>query len=410
VTSLKKLGDVLLGIETGKSFQTSEQIARDDELGVLKVSAISWSEFRSNEAKAVTQHEPAEHHRVHARDLIISRANTRELVGAVAYADRDYPLRLLSDKTLRLVVDTDVADKEYLMFAIRSRPAREFIESNATGTSDSMRNISQETIRAIPIPLPAVEEQRRIAARLKAQLLPADAALRVAELQLKDLDALWRSLYREAFAAIVPVAVPPTMDSAPAAWNWLPLQDLARLESGHTPSRLRPDWWGGDVSWISLTEIRRLDGCWTGETELRTNDDGIANSAARILPAGTVCFSRTASVGFVTIMANPMATSQDFANWVCGPELDPEFLMHALIRSRAKLRALATGATHKTIYMPTLQAFQICVPKISVQKRIVARLDSQMKMWKEMRSRSSQRTADMRLLPKRLLADAFEGL
>jgi hypothetical protein len=77
---------------------------------------------------------------------------------------------------------------------------------------------------------------------------------------------------------------------------------------------------------------------------------------------GTVCFSRTASVGFVTIMANPMATSQDFANWVCGDELDPEYLMHALIRSRVELRALATGATHKTIYMPLLKPFTCACP------------------------------------------------
>ncbi len=77
----------------------------------------------------------------------------------------------------------------------------------------------------------------------------------------------------------------------------------------------------------------------------------------------TVCLSRTASVGFGTILgAAPMATSQDFANWVCWEELDPEFLKHALIRSRAEPRELATGATHKTIYMPPLELFHICAP------------------------------------------------
>ena len=54
-------------------------------------------------------------------------------------------------------------------------------------------------------------------------------------------------------------------------------------------------------------------------------------------PRGTVCLSRTASVGFVAIMAKPMATSQDFANWVCGEDVDPDYLMYALICSRSKL-------------------------------------------------------------------------
>jgi type I restriction enzyme S subunit len=106
-----------------------------------------------------------------------------------------------------------------------------------------------------------------------------------------------------------PIAIPPDLPPPPIGWRWYKLTDIARLESGHTPSRLRPDWWGGDVSWISLTEVRALDSTWVESTQLRTNEHGIANSAARILPRGTVCFSRTASVGFVTIMAAPMATS-----------------------------------------------------------------------------------------------------
>jgi type I restriction enzyme S subunit len=158
------------------------------------------------------------------------------------------------------------------------------------------------------------------------------------------------------------VAIPPGLPESPRGWRWHKLNEIARLESGHTPSRLRPEWWGGDVSWISLTEIRALDGKWTESTNLRTNSEGIANSAARILPRGTVCFSRTASVGFVTIMGQPMATSQDFANWVCGEELDPEYLMYALIFSRKELLKLASGATHKTIYMPTLKNFHLCEP------------------------------------------------
>src|SRR5262245_11827570 len=100
------LGDVLNDIQTGKSFQTSEILARPDELGVLKVSAVSWSKFRAEEAKALNgDYTPAESHRVKQRDLLISRANTRELVGAVVLVERDYPFRLLSDKTLRLIVN-----------------------------------------------------------------------------------------------------------------------------------------------------------------------------------------------------------------------------------------------------------------------------------------------------------------
>lgn len=193
------LGDVLLDIESGKSFQTTETIARSDELGVLKVSAVTWSAFKPEEAKAVVDYSPDERHRVMDGDLLISRANTRELVGAVVLVEKAYPLRLLSDKTLHLIVDEERAYKPYLLYALRSAIAREHIEHFATGTSDSMRNISQSVITSIPIILPSIEEQRRIAARLKAQLAAVEDARQAARAQLTEIERLPSRLLAQAF-------------------------------------------------------------------------------------------------------------------------------------------------------------------------------------------------------------------
>ena len=404
------LGDVLLDIQAGRSFQTAEVLARPDELGVLKVSAVTWSDFQPDEAKALNgKYVPDVNHRVRKGDLLISRANTKEFVGAVVLVDRDYPFRLLSDKTLRLVIDEKRAVKQYLLFALRAPRARRHIEHYATGTSDSMRNIAQGVITSVPLDLPSVPVQHRTAARLRAELTEVQTAQQAALTQCTESEALLSSIYRDAFANVVPVAVPPIVDDPPPGWQWRKLTEVARLESGHTPSRSRPDWWGGDVSWISLTEIRALDGQWVENTQLRTNAAGIVNSAARILPRGTVCYSRTASVGFVAIMAEPMATSQDFANWVCGDELDPEFLMHALIRARKELRELATGATHKTIYMPTLESFHVCAPDIDAQRRIIRGLKQRLGEASALRAALDAQQRELARLPQRLLAQAFEN-
>ena len=193
------LGDVLLGIEAGKSFQTSEVLARDHEMGVLKVSAVTWSAFRPDQAKVVTGYAPDERHRVRSGDLLISRANTRELVGAVVLVDKDYPQRILSDKTLRLVVDSQKADKSFLLYALRSATARAHIEEFATGSSDSMRNIGQSVITSIPIVLPSLEEQQRIAARLKSQLAAVEEARQAAQAQLDEIKRLPGRLLAQAF-------------------------------------------------------------------------------------------------------------------------------------------------------------------------------------------------------------------
>lgn len=194
------LGHVLNGIQTGKSFQTAEILAGSDELGVLKVSAVSWSQFRPDQAKALKAvYTPAESHKVKQGDLLISRANTRELVGAAVLVEKDYPMRLLSDKTLRLVVDESRAIKEYLLFALRTKLARDHIELCATGTSDSMRNISQDVIAAIPLHLPSLDEQRRIVQHLKSQLAEADAIRQAATAQLAAIESLPQKLLAQAF-------------------------------------------------------------------------------------------------------------------------------------------------------------------------------------------------------------------
>jgi type I restriction enzyme, S subunit len=173
------------------------------------------------------------------------------------------------------------------------------------------------------------------------------------------------------------VALSVGMPSRPAhkGWEWVALTDVARLESGHTPSRNHPEYWGGDIPWIGIKDAKRFNGREIPETIENTNELGIENSSSRVLPKGTVCLSRTASVGYVVKMGSEMATSQDFANWVCGDRLDPDFLKYLFIAENAALDRFSSGSVHQTIYYPELKAFTVCIPPLEEQQRIVAILD-----------------------------------
>ena len=141
---------------------------------------------------------------------------------------------------------------------------------------------------------------------------------------------------REATTGVIPglyalsVGMPPRQ--APSGWAWTPLSAVARLESGHTPSRRHPEYWGGDVPWIGIRDATANHGRTIEDTQQHTTRLGIENSSARILPANTVCLSRTASVGYVVVMGRPMATSQDFVNWVCTDAIDYRFLKYILLK------------------------------------------------------------------------------
>ncbi|WP_447986376.1 restriction endonuclease subunit S [Nitrospira sp. Nam74] len=192
-------------------------------------------------------------------------------------------------------------------------------------------------------------------------------------------------------------------------WRWSPLTQLARLESGHTPSRKHPEYWGGSVPWIGIQDAREHHGCKIEDTSQHTNELGIANSSARILPPNTVCLSRTASVGYVVVMARPMATSQDFVNWVCSDELNPDFLKYLFLAEGRQLLRFASGAVHQTIYFPEAKAFHICHPSLGEQLRVVSELDSLRKETQRLESVYQRKVAALDALQQSLLHHAFTG-
>lgn len=171
------------------------------------------------------------------------------------------------------------------------------------------------------------------------------------------------------------------LGQVPEHWAVMPIRKAARLESGHTPSRNHPEYWENcTVPWFSLADvwqIREEGRSVIYETNEKVSELGLANSSARRLPPGTVMLSRTASVGFSAIMGVEMATTQDFANWICGDRLKPEFLLSVFRSMRGEFRRMMMGSTHNTIYMPDIQALRFALPPLPEQAAIAAFLDAE---------------------------------
>ncbi len=169
------------------------------------------------------------------------------------------------------------------------------------------------------------------------------------------------------------------LGEVPAHWRAGKIIMFAKLESGHTPSRQHPEYWEDcSIPWFSLADVWQIrDGNqrYVSETKEQVSELGLANSSARLLPKGTVILSRTASVGFSAIMAIDMATTQDFANWVCSPDLLPEFLQYDLSGMKTEFDRLMMGSTHQTIYMPDIRKLAIAVPPLAEQHAIATFLD-----------------------------------
>lgn len=392
------LGDVLLDIQAGKSFQTAEAPARPDELGVLKVSAVTWSTFAPAEAKALRgEYEPDASHRVRKGDLLISRANTKELVGAVVLVDQDYPFRLLSDKTLRLVVDEERVVKEYLLFALRSPKARQHIEHFATGTSDSMRNIGQGVIASIPIDIPSPPKQRSLAKQLTLAFAEVDVARNAASDQREDISRLSRRVLADVFSGAV---------DAPR----LRLGDFAQTTSGSTPARGVKSYWSpADIRWVKTGEVAFSP---IKQTEEAISAKALKECSLTLLPPDTVLvamYGQGKTRGQSAVLTVPATTNQACFAILPNETWDPQFLFHWLMASYNDLRALSEGrgGNQANLNGGLLNALEIPAPSREQQVAIARRAQDALRDINSLAAANTAQQEELECLRQRLLAQAF---
>ncbi|WP_372364901.1 restriction endonuclease subunit S [Candidatus Uabimicrobium sp. HlEnr_7] len=153
-----KVKHVIIKFEQGWSPQCHSEPAEKEEYGVLKVGCVNNSFFKSYENKALPKNlKPKLRYTLNKGDLLISRANTKELVGSAAVVDNDYKKLILCDKLYRIRF-SKLANSQFVSYYLASSPVRRQIELEATGASHSMQNIGQATIKELRIPLPPLTE------------------------------------------------------------------------------------------------------------------------------------------------------------------------------------------------------------------------------------------------------------
>lgn len=159
---VEKLDEVISSIKAGKSLAGDSKPANKNELGVLKVSAVSYGFFKPQENKKIEKVVDREKLIFPKKgDFLFSRANTRELVGATCIVQDDFEHVFLPDKLWLIDVDSEKVSAYYLHFLMLEPKFKDKLTSQATGTSGSMLNISQKKFVNTIAPIPPIELQQK---------------------------------------------------------------------------------------------------------------------------------------------------------------------------------------------------------------------------------------------------------
>jgi len=290
---------------------------------------------------------------------------------AVLYGDR---LPAVTSNFAARVRAASTVDPRYLVYVLSS-----LYSSGATvrcvKQTTGIQNLDTEAWLQTPAASHSLDVQRQIADFLDDRVARIDQIISARRSQQLTVDEAFAAQRRVAVVGQGPHAKAtglPWAEHSSADRSVRRLSQVALMGTGHTPSRSEPTYWVDcDIPWLTTSDVhrfRRDEVDRLGHTTIQISKLGLANSAAVLHPGGTVALSRTASAGFSIVMDQPMATSQDFVTWTCGPELRADFLLHTLRVMRPFLLGnLATGSTHKTIYFPDLMDLRVLMPSLDAQ-------------------------------------------
>ena len=158
-----RVENLVASCEAGWSGNGTQREKEDGEIAVLKVSAVTKGYFIPGECKVLDDQDTIKKYvSPQAGDLLFSRANTREMVGATAVITQDYPEHILPDKLWKIRF-LDKANVWYMKYVLSSESIRSIFSSVSTGTSGSMFNVSMDKFKSIRVPIPPIEYQQQFA-------------------------------------------------------------------------------------------------------------------------------------------------------------------------------------------------------------------------------------------------------
>lgn len=197
---VKRLKHVTTKMEQGWSPQCDSMAAGDGEWGVMKAGCVNGPVLNENENKRLPDTEkPIPELEIRAGDILMSRANTTELLGSCVFVEAVRPKLILCDKLYRFHADSSVASGHFLVHFLSSPPGRFVMERDASGASNSMQNIGQEVVKNLFVPVPPLPEQKAIVAHLQRETAKLDA--------LAASAAHTMTLLKERRAALISAAV-----------------------------------------------------------------------------------------------------------------------------------------------------------------------------------------------------------
>jgi type I restriction enzyme S subunit len=252
-------------------------------------------------------------------------------------------------------------DARYLGYALNAEDA--IRQKMRLGQGSSVMHLYKDDVGSILIPLPPLAEQGKIAEIIRTW----DEAIETAEAELKAKQERKRWLMQAVLSGSL------RLKGCNKAWEKKRLDQVGTIVPGGTPSTSIPEYWNGDVPWVTPTEITKLKTPYIYNTEALITREGVRNSSAALLPAESLIVCTRATVGVCAINKVPMTTNQGFKSVVPESTDDTLFLYYVLNSMQSTFNRLAQGSTFLEVSKTQFEKITIIWPSAD-ERRLIASL------------------------------------
>ncbi|HII4332600.1 TPA: restriction endonuclease subunit S [Vibrio parahaemolyticus] len=299
-------------------------------------------------------------------DLLYVRSNgNKDLIGRCLFFPEVTEKLSFSGFTIRGRVTSKAILPNYLALLSRSEIVKQQFSKNGGGTNIS--NLSQQILNDVVVPLPTIEEQRKIAKTLSTW----DKAIATTEKLIETSKQQKKALMQQLLTGKKRLVNPETGKVFEGAWEEVKLGDVAAMNSGGTPKSSVSEYYDGKHPWVSIADMTK-HGKWISKTEKSLTDEGIANSSARLYPKGTVLYAMYASIGECSIATVELCSSQAILGIRPNGNLINIYLYYYLINLKEKIILTGQQGTQSNLNAGMVKGFTIKLPTIVEQQKIAS--------------------------------------
>lgn len=252
-----------------------------------------------------------------------------------------------------------ITDNDFVYYFLKQSYIRNLAANSMTGASGRQR-ADLKFIKKIKFDLPSLPTQQKIATILSAY----DRLIENNTRRIRLLEQMAENLYKEWFVRFrFPEHEKVEMvNGLPKGWKIKKVSNVCETMGGGTPTTTNPAYWGGDIKWVTPSDITSKNSLALLKVKGRITEEGLKKSSAKLLPPYTILMTSRASIGFFGICPDSVCTNQGFISIIPNKETFRMYLLYTFKSRKEEIISNANGSTFLEISKGRFRKMKVLVP------------------------------------------------